>query len=381
MNFGGMKVLMIATDRNLFVPGSAVAERTKEYGNLVEELHLVVLADSAHGLKDFQLAPNIWIYSTNANFKFLRPFAAARLGKKIVFEKKFVRGRGVITTQDPFECGWAGLKVKRKWRLPLEVQLHTDPFSPHFNGFLNIIRKRLAKKVLSKADKVRVVSHALQTKITPFTRAAISVLPIYVDKEKIENAPISFDVHTRYPWRFILLAVSRLTEEKNLPLAFKILSLVRAQFPDTGLLVVGSGVEERKLKATVKKFKLDGAVAFVGWQNDLGPYYKTANLFLQTSFFEGYGLSLVEAGLSGLPVVTTSVGLACELEHGKDAYIFPIKHPELFAEVIMDLIEHNAKRENLKLNLKKVLDTKLISKDNYLSQMKTSWEETATKIK
>jgi len=356
---------MISSDRKVLDKGSAVSERMKEYGTLVEELHIVLLSDLGHGLKEKQLSENVWVYPTNSFINFLRPLDATRIGKKIVFEKKFVRGLSVITTQDPFECGWAGMKVAKKWRLPLEVQIHTNFHSPYFSGFLNSIRKIIAKKVLAYADSVRDVK----------------TLPIYVDKEKIENAPIKFDLHARYPWRFIILAVSRLAPEKNLGLALEILRMVRERYPDTGMIIVGSGSEAKSLKLKVKSLGLEEAVEFAGWQDSLASFYKTANAFIQTSFFEGYGLSLVEAGLSGLPVITTPVGIATELTHGKDAYIYPLGDAGPFVNGVMDLIENNHKRENLRTNLKHTLESKLFSKDDYMAQIKSNWEETAKKVK
>ncbi|KKS84240.1 MAG: Capsular polysaccharide biosynthsis protein [Candidatus Gottesmanbacteria bacterium GW2011_GWB1_43_11] len=263
----------------------------------------------------------------------------------------------------------------------MELQLHTDPFSPYFSGFQNSVRKFFARTVLAKADNVRVVSESVAQKLKiENSKLKIYILPIYVDRERIENAKLSFDVHARYGWHFILLAVSRLTEEKNLPLAIEALALVRKQFPDAGLLVVGSGPEEGRLKDLVKKLNLEGHVEFVGWQEDLASFYKTSNLFIQCSFFEGYGLALVEAGLSGLPVVTTPVGVAAELEDGRDARILPIGRVDLFAEAIIDLIEHNDKRENLRFNLKKTLESKLLSKEQYLNTLKENWEVLSKKI-
>src|ERR1700733_5264360 len=100
MEFGGLKVLMISSDRNILVSGSAVSERMKEYGELVEELHIVLLSDASHGLTDSSLSSKVKVYPTGSSLKFLRPFGAAKLGKKIILEKKFVRGRSVITAQD-----------------------------------------------------------------------------------------------------------------------------------------------------------------------------------------------------------------------------------------------------------------------------------------
>lgn len=372
-----LKVLMISSDRKLFDEGSAVSERIKDYGALVKELHIVHMSDARHDFRNTQLSENVWVYPTNSITSIMRPIDAARLGKKIVFEENFVRGQAVITVQD-LESGWAGVRIKKKWSIPLEVQLHTDPFSPYFSGFQNVVRKFFMNSILRNADSIRVVNQNLKSRILNLkSDANVSVLPIYVDRERIENAPIVFDLHTRYPWHFIMLAVSRLAPEKNLGLAIRVLKLVRERFPDTGLVIVGSGPEANRLRALVKKLKLDDAVEFVGWQNDLTSFYKTANAFIQASFFEGYGLALVEAGLSGLPVITTPVGVALELEHGKDAYIYPENNPGLFAQGIIDLIENNQKRENLRTNFKKILDIKLLSKEEYLFKLKSNWEKVA----
>ena len=375
-----MKILMISSDRNIGVPGSAVGERMKEYGTLVEELHIVLLCDASHGLKETQISKNVWVYPTNSAFKLMRPLGAARLGKKVVYDKKFVRGRSVITAQDPFECGWAALKVKNKWRLPLEVQIHTDPFSPYFSGLLNSLRKIIARKVLSKADSVRVVSQAVGAIVAGKTQAPINVLPIYVERERIEKAQVAFDLHARYGWQFVLLAVARLAPEKNLKYALETLSIIRQKFPDTGLVIVGDGPEEKNLKSQTQQLGLSGFVEFTGWQNELGSFYRTANVFIQTSFFEGYGLALVEAGLSGLPIVTTPVGVAQEFEDEKEIYLVPHNQPEIAAEKIIILIENNQTRENLRLNLKKSLETKLISKEEYLRRLVGNWENSAQKV-
>ena len=170
-----------------------------------------------------------------------------------------------------------------------------------------------------------------------------------------------------------MLAVSRLSVEKNLPMALQCLAKVRETYPNTGLLIVGSGPEESNLKSLVKKLKLDGFVEFAGWQDDLVSYYRTANVFIQTSLYEGYGLSLVEAGLNGLPVVTTNVGLAKELESGKEAYIYPVGRVDLMAQGVIDLINNNYKRESVSLAFRQFLDKTLLTKEDYLRSLQESW--------
>jgi len=377
MERGGLKVLMISTDRNILTPGSAVSERMKEYAGLVDELHIVLLSDKSHNLKETSLTPKLWVYPTNSSSKWNRSRNAASLGNKIVLDRQFVRGRSLI------ECGLAGLKVKKKWRLPLQVQLHTDPFSANFSGFINFLRKQIGKKVIKNANSIRVVNEGLKKQLIENFGAPsekISTLPIYIDRQKIEDSRVLFDLHTRYGWHFIILTVTRLSPEKNIGLQIQILQKVRERYPDTGLVIVGSGPEEERLKELAAKLHQDRNTAFAGWQDDLGSFYKTANVYLQTSLFEGYGLSLVEAGLHGLPIITTPVGVAEELEHGKDAYICPSGNVERFADAAIDLIENNLKRENLKINIKRTLEAKLLSKEEYMQAIKTGWEETSLKL-
>ena len=69
MERGGLKVLMISTDRNILTPGSAVSERMKEYAGLVDELHIVLLSDKSHNLKETSLTPKLWVYPTNSSSK------------------------------------------------------------------------------------------------------------------------------------------------------------------------------------------------------------------------------------------------------------------------------------------------------------------------
>ena len=359
---------MIGSDRMTLTPGSAVSARLKEYAALVSELHVVLLSDVGHRLTNTKLAENLWVYPTNSISKFLRPIYAARIGKGLACD--------LITVQDPFECGWAGLKIKQALHVPLEVQLHTDPFSEKFGGFLNKMRKSIAKRVIVEADSLRVVSRSVAENLSKrfnIPAERINILPIYVDRARLDTGSEPFDLHEKYGWQFVMLSVARLTKEKNLTLALEVLQKSKLIFPNIGLVIVGAGPEESRLRALAKSLNLEKNIAFAGWQEDLTWYYRTANLFLQTSDFEGYGLALVEAGLAGLPVVTTSVGLANDLENGKDAIVCPVGDAECLLRGAHGLIEDNAKRETMRMSLRDKLDATLLTKTDYLNRMVSAW--------
>ncbi|MHB1330553.1 MAG: glycosyltransferase [Minisyncoccota bacterium] len=335
-----LKVLMVSSDRQILSSGSPVEARMRAYGALVEELHIVLFSNQGHKLRASKLAHNVWDYPTSSISRFARPIDAVGLGSEVIEERGFKTGKALITTQDPFECGWVGLRLKKKFGIALEVQLHTNPASPYFNGLFNFIRKLIMKRVMKVADSVRDVVN----------------LPIYVDRTRIEGEP-KFDLHKKFGFKHVALVVSRLSKEKNIGMAIDAVSSVQ----DTGLVIVGDGNERSKFEETDK-------VRFVGWQEDLASYYKSADMFIQTSNFEGYGLSLVEAGLSGLPVISTPVGVANSLKN-----IIIANTVEEFAQAIESTIK------NPVLGLKQELEERVLTKEAYLAKIKENWEKIAKK--
>ncbi len=105
---------------------------------------------------------------------------------------------------------------------------------------------------------------------------------------------------------------SRLEPEKNIVLAINAMCEVVKQRPQVGLVIVGSGSEEQQLKLKVRNCGLAANIIFENWidKSTLYSYYKTTDLFLSTSLYEGYGLTLAEAQAAGCPIISTDVGVA-----------------------------------------------------------------------
>ncbi len=346
-----MKVLSISSDRNIFKEGSAVRARMVQYGTLFEEMHVVVFSTRA-GNKKTQIAKNVWVYPTNSWTRWLYIFDAIRIGRSIVKGQLSKAKDWVLTAQDPFECGLVAEKLARWFNLPLHIQIHTDFLNPYFatSSFLNRIRVRIAKKVLSRANAIRVVSQRikgslLQTKNYQL-RTVPTVLPIFTDLEKFKTTEPSFSLQEKYaPWGFIILIVARLSREKNISFSLDVLRELLKKYPKIGLVIVGEGPERENLELRIKNYELGENVVFEGWQEDLVSYYKTANLFLQTSLYEGFGLSLLEAVASGCPAVSSDVGIAPELlTHKGHSFVCPVNDLSCFVSKISELIENNQLR-------------------------------------
>ncbi len=118
-----MRVLMIGTDRKVFEKGSAVRKRMIEYAASFGELVLIVFAKGALGLEREVIDERLTLIPTNSKNKLSYIGDAVRIGSLAAHPD-------VISTQDAAETGLAGYLLKRRLGVPLQVQIHTDIFSP-----------------------------------------------------------------------------------------------------------------------------------------------------------------------------------------------------------------------------------------------------------
>ena len=294
--------------------------------------------------------------------RFARFWKGYKKAKAILSREKF----DLITAQE-IEHSFIAWLLSNKFNTPWQMQIHTDIFSPYFveHSALNKIRVVLAKFLLPRADGIRVVSERIKSSITAYgiRHTAISVLPIFVDAEKIKNTPIKTDLHKKYPGRFIILMASRITKEKNIALAIEAMKELTIHPKNPLFVIVGDGPELENLKKTTKGLRLENSVSFLPFTDGLISYYKTCDLFLLTSNYEGYGMTLIEVALAGAKIISTDVGIAPE-----------ILLPENIIAV-GDKLALSAKIFNaLEGNINPALEPKIQTKEEYLRLYKESLE-------
>lgn len=363
-----MNILSISSDRKVFEQGSAVRSRLLEYGRLVDEIHVIVLSKKSSRFHQESFRPNIFLYPTNARTKSGYILCALKQAVKL---KKHGVHIDVVTAQDPFELGLIAFFVARILGAKLHLQVHTDFMSSFFTqeSFVNHVRVRIAKMLLPRADAVRVVSERIKNSLVSVHIAHMRVLPIFTDTA--HNAKISphHDLKKKYPqFEKHILMTSRLSREKNVELALDVMKDIIVKHPKIGLIIVGSGPEEQSLKKYAAKNNLQHNVIFEGWQDELFSYYKTANLFVSTSNYEGYGMTIVEALSAGCPVVMTDVGCAGEVvHHGKNGLIVPVGDKGVLERTVLHVVTGGVA---LVPSL-----PKLFTKEEYLTSYRASWED------
>lgn len=295
-----MHILSIGSDRKLFEEGSVVRARQEAYAGILGTTDIIVFSRPHRDKISFG---NVTVYPTNSRSRFWYGWGALRIARRL-------QKPDVVTTQDPFETGLVALFIARSLKVPLHVQVHTDFTSHGFtqHSFTNWFRAKIAWFVLKRAAHVRTILERTAEDIRSRGVSSVSVLPIYVDADAYAKTPRIKHPH----WKIALLCVGRLEKEKRFEIAIDALALARSKGHDVGLTIVGEGRERSRYYRHAQRLRVADRVEIVGWQNNLAQYYAQADIVLVPSRYEGYGLVIVEALASGVPVLSTDVGVARE---------------------------------------------------------------------
>lgn len=143
---------------------------------------------------------------------------------------------------------------------------------------------------------------------------AVHAAPKGVDADKFRPAGPNFRRELGLEQKRVVLGVGRFVPIKNMALLIEAMAHVAQSDPSAHLVLIGEGPEHANLQAHAQRLGLTRRVTFVGYvaQDDLGPYYRTADLFVLSSDFDNSPNVVLEAMACAVPVVATNVGGVAE---------------------------------------------------------------------
>lgn len=170
-------------------------------------------------------------------------------------------------------------------------------------------------------------------------RAKVRVMP-----NPLIEVPVS-PVRTPKP---VVMAVGRLMPEKNFASLLHAWKLVEKKHPDWTLNIWGEGQERGHLKQYIAELQLQHTV-LKGWSQQIMKQYAEGAMLAVTSRYEGFGLMIIEAMASGLPVVAYDCpcGPRELITDGQDGFLISPGNEEALAERLCWLIEHEEKRRQM----------------------------------
>jgi len=156
----------------------------------------------------------------------------------------------------------------------------------------------------------------------------------------------------------VVITVSRLVKKNGID------DLIKAgqylEFPFK-LLVIGTGLEEERLKELAKDLKIEDQVLFLGHieHEELPKYSAIADVFVRPSLSEGLGSAFLEAMAAGLPIIGTPVGGIPDFLIDKETGLFcKVRDPKHLAKKIKEVLTDNQLREKIIANGQKIVQEK-----------------------
>ena len=249
-----------------------------------------------------------------------------------------------------------------------------NTFSPWNQQFPKITRWLLPKLVASCypwAGRIIAVSEGVADDLceaTGLSRKKVQVIhnPVITDQLRAQTR-----IPLYHPWYEpgqppVLLAVGRLSPEKDFPTLIKAFDRVRRLRP-VRLLILGEGEMRTELQSLITSLGLDQDVSLPGFVDNPYHYMAHSAMLILSSLWEGLPTVLVEALYCGTPIVATDCPsgpreILCDGKYGR---LVPVANPIILAEAIETTLDSNnspASEESWKsFDLECVLDQYLSS--------------------
>lgn len=346
MNQRSLTILNIGLDRDLLSRDVRTEAQTRQIfyaQNIPARLVHLVKAPSDTDRKRIDLNERLSIVPCPVRHWTLFVSAAIRRGSELLRQESF----DLIQVQEPFVSGLVGAWLSRRFRLPLVVGLFSDEIdNPVWLSErpLNRLANPVGKWVLCRAAAVRSDSLAVTVRLSRYRFHNLTYIPFlitYADK-LLASDPRAALVRQNLLDGMdgpLLLAVSRLEREKNIPLMLTALAKTARIYPGIVLAIAGSGSLADSLKLEAEHI-VPGRVRWLGWikNTDMPAFYQAADLVLLSSNRESAARVLYESLLSGTPVLTTDTAGAREvIEDRVTGRVVPVGDTEAYAQALIEL--------------------------------------------
>ncbi len=220
---------------------------------------------------------------------------------------------------------------------------------------------RLWFKIANRISKVVAVSKKIEEDCRANWKNKIEIKTLYLgvdenrgnkEREREKQAIGKNDT--------VLLTVANFNYIKGLDVLCDAIQKLKEQnkLNNTKLYIVGQPPKDKEeLKERIKALQIEDKVVQVGISNEVGSYLLSADIYLQTSRYEGLPLSIMEATATALPIVASDVGGIPEIvENNRNGFLVPAENSEVLAEKISILLDNKALREQFSLASKIVFE-------------------------
>lgn len=308
------------------------------------ELYVISFGSKNKQIKRDNL--NIYLLNKGLFYPFSIPFGLLNLRKIILkINPNIVHVQGTF-----FLYSLASLLVGNKYSTLLTVHGLTKE-ELKFDGWKTrtikkYINKPLEKYSICNYDSIIVCSEAMRTLVSQMTASNIYIIPNGIDLQ----CPNYTEEQMYSLARPNIFFIGMLKKVKGIDVLIRAIPIIKQSIPEICLYIAGTGPFETELKNLTKELCIEENVIFLGFidENKKYLYLKSADICVFPSFYEPFGIVLLEAMHCGKAIIASNVGgIPSILEDGRTGLLFDPGNINDLAEKIIILLKDKDLRMNL----------------------------------
>lgn len=281
--------------------------------------------------------------------------------------------------------------IKEQFLYPFVVPRTTVLWCPHFNaplfpvstkhilttihdvnhlankGHMSILKRYYARilysSALKRSKRIITVSHFSKSEIMRYLKAdEKKIIPVYNGVDHENFARIRDSVLENVPDKYILF-VGNVKPHKNLIVLLKAYLELPNSLKETYKLVIlgkkkGFITPDQGIIKFIEENDLMKHLFFTGYikDNQVPPLYRNASLFVFPSFYEGFGLPLLEAMVCGVPVISSNATSLPEVGGDAVLYFDPRDQQALAHKIMLFLLNEDLRANFMERGEKRVED-------------------------
>ncbi len=344
-----MNILMVGTDDSVFHGDNSNTNTIIRHSYYLNALQKVEIGSTITALiytrDDFaNISPTTGLTYYPVKSPFVQLFPIFGFIKTLRIRN--IQNFDLITSQNPFEIGLLALLLKWLLRVPLEIQIHFNFFSPYWlieHQIINRIRIWFSRYILQQANHIRVVSSSIKNSLVNIfmiPEQTISIIPVpFIHSTNINNCQRNENIDESKDK--MVLFVGRLCYQKNLPGLFEVIEIIQKTLK-AKFVIIGDGPERDYVEKEIRRLS---ALNITHLRNlnfeQLKYWYQIADVLLLPSLYEGFGRVLVEGYNFQTPAVATRCGGPEDIIiNGKTGFLTEVEDLEKFANKVIWLLDH-----------------------------------------
>lgn len=231
------------------------------------------------------------------------------------------------------------LLATRRLGLPVIVMEMSDPAMIP----LGFCWEKLRLWTYPWASQVGVLSKKAQTYFPAGIQAKSTIIPNPIFLEQLEDAK---EETFRGP---TVITMGRLSEEKRIDILLQAFALLKDQYPNWSLVILGEGPLRVQMESLRDRLGLSTQVHFKGLVKNPHQILKRSDLYVLSSRFEGFPMALCEAMALGLAVISTEYhdGVKDIINDGVNGVLVPVENIKALAMAMDRLMRDSSERKRL----------------------------------